>query len=178
MTHAEQGLDKLDTPPQEVALPIIHRKPWGSWILGGVVVLGLALLLWMAWERKIIDGRIFATYLLSPAILSAAAHAVMLGTLALLLACGIGFISALMRLSSNPILYGLSATYVYFFRGTPMLIQLLFWFNAVPTIFPRIYIALPWMDAPLVNVSRMCNVIATDAARHAGHVFAYVFCCS
>jgi len=138
----------------EVApLPIVHRRPWGSWILGAVVLVGLAVLFFVAWQRKIVDGRIFATYIFSPAILSATVNAVVLGTLTLLLACGIGFVSALMRLSSNPVLYGLSAIYVYFFRGTPMLIQLLFWFNAVPTIFPHIYIALPWMDAPLVDAA-------------------------
>jgi len=144
--QTRQGL-----PLDPIPLPIIHRRPWGSWILGGVVLAGVTWLIFMGWQRQIVDGRVFSAYIFSPAILAAALNAVILGTLALLLACVIGFISALMRLSKNPILYGMSATYVYFFRGTPMLIQLLFWFNAVPTIFPHIYIALPFMDAPLVD---------------------------
>ena len=43
-----------------------------------------------------------------------------------------------MRVSGNPILVAFSSTYVYLFRGTPMLIQLIFWFNALPIMFPAI----------------------------------------
>jgi len=135
------------------SLPIIHRKAWGSRIFGLCVLATLAVLFVVAWQRQIVDGNIFAAYIFNPSILTATVNAVVLGTLALILAGLIGFVSALMRLSHNPILSGLSAVYVYFFRGTPMLIQLLFWFNAVPTLFPVIYLHLPFMDAPLIDAA-------------------------
>jgi len=135
------------------SLPIIYRRAWGSQIFGLFVLLMLVVLFFAAWQRQIIDAGIFADYIFNPAILTGAVNAVILGTLALILAGMIGFVSALMRLSHNPILSSLSAVYVYFFRGTPMLIQLLFWFNAVPTIFPVIYLHLPFMDAPLIDAS-------------------------
>jgi len=135
------------------SLPIIYRRAWGSQIFGLFVLAVLAIIFIAAWQRQIIDARVFAAYIFNPAILTGAINAVILGTLALLLAGLIGFVSALMRLSHNPILSSLSAIYVYFFRGTPMLIQLLFWFNAVPTIFPVIYLHLPFMDAPLIDAA-------------------------
>jgi polar amino acid transport system permease protein len=40
-----------------------------------------------------------------------------------------------MRMSKNPLLNGPANLYVWFFRGTPLLIQLLFWYNGVPQLF-------------------------------------------
>ena len=42
-----------------------------------------------------------------------------------------------MRLSKNPVLAHVSWRYIWFFRGTPVLVQLLIWFN-LALIFPRI----------------------------------------
>jgi polar amino acid transport system permease protein len=69
-----------------------------------------------------------------------------------------------MRVSGNPILVALSSTYVYLFRGTPMLIQLIFWFNAVPIMFKTITIWLPFMDAPLVSMPTTAVVTPFIAA--------------
>lgn len=40
-----------------------------------------------------------------------------------------GVILALMRLSGNPMVAGASWFYTWFFRGTPVLVQLIFWYN-------------------------------------------------
>ena len=112
--------------------------------VGAIVLAGMRV--------RILDLEVFSQYLFSPLILRGALNALILGTLALLIASVIGFVAALMRLSGNPILVALSATYVYLFRGTPMLIQLIFWFNAVPIMFPHLTITLPFMGAPLIDV--------------------------
>lgn len=134
-------------------LPIIHRRRWGSWLLGAIVLLAVIAVAMAALRAQILDFAVFGSYIFNPLILTGAVNALVLGTLALFIAALIGFIAALMRVSGNPILAGLSAIYVYLFRGTPMLIQLIFWFNAVPIMFPNIYIALPFMDAPLIDAS-------------------------
>jgi polar amino acid transport system permease protein len=69
--------------------------------------------------------------------------------------------------SGNPILVAVSSTYVYFFRGTPMLIQILFWYNAFPTMFPRLHIAIPLTDIVLADV-RMTTIITPFIAALAG----------
>ena len=43
----------------------------------------------------------------------------------------------MMRQSPNPIVSGSSWLYIWFFRGTPLLVQLLFWYN-IATLFPVI----------------------------------------
>ena len=148
-------------------LPIIHRRRWGSWILGIAVLAFVAVLVVASFRARIIDVAVFSEYIVSGEILMGAVNAVVLGTLALFIAALIGFVAALMRVSGNPILSGIAAVYVYLFRGTPMLIQLIFWFNAVPIMFPNIYLALPFMDAPLINASTT-NIVTPFLAALAG----------
>jgi polar amino acid transport system permease protein len=55
----------------------------------------------------------------------------------------LGVTFAVMRLSKNPVLSVVSSFYIWFFRGTPVLVQLLFWYNAVPQVFKTLTIAIP-----------------------------------
>ncbi|MFK0383928.1 amino acid ABC transporter permease [Agrobacterium sp. NPDC090273] len=132
-------------------LPIVHRRRWGAWIFGAIALLIVVTIVQAAFQSRIINVGVFANYIFSPLIVMGAVNALILGTLALFIASVIGFVAALMRVSGNPILVAISATYVYLFRGTPMLIQLIFWFNAVPIMFPLITISLPFMAEPLVS---------------------------
>ncbi|UUW92026.1 amino acid ABC transporter permease [Pimelobacter simplex] len=49
---------------------------------------------------------------------------------------------AVMRLSANPVVRTFAFAYVSFFRGTPVLVQLLFWFN-LAALYPVISFGLP-----------------------------------
>ncbi|WP_353476273.1 amino acid ABC transporter permease (plasmid) [Salipiger sp. H15] len=145
MTAAQSHL--APEPAQEV----VHRRNWGAWLLG-FLCLGLVLAILRAGiEARILDPGLFVQYLFSRQILIGARNALVLGSLAMVLACGVGLVVALMRVSGNPIMASLAAIYVYFFRGTPMLIQLLFWFNAVPIMFGEIRIPLPFTDVLLLQ---------------------------
>jgi polar amino acid transport system permease protein len=53
-----------------------------------------------------------------------------------------GTILAVMRLSPNPLVAGASWIYIWFFRGTPLLVQILFWFN-IAALYPRFAVGIP-----------------------------------
>jgi polar amino acid transport system permease protein len=48
-----------------------------------------------------------------------------------------------MRLSKNPLVSSAAWIYVWFFRGTPLLVQILFWFN-ISALFPTVSIGVPF----------------------------------
>jgi polar amino acid transport system permease protein len=56
-----------------------------------------------------------------------------------------------MRISKNPVLAAVSSFYIWFFRGTPVLVQLLFWFNGVPSVFKNLTIAIPFTHITLYS---------------------------
>ncbi len=146
---------------------VVHRRHWGAWIFGGLVLLALVLLVRAAISAKVVDAGVFLSYVFSKNILIGAGNSIMLGSVALLLAVAVGLVVAMMRVSGNPILVGFSATYVYVFRGTPMLIQLIFWFNAFPIMFPTLHLAVPFTDVVLLSMP-MTQVITPYGAALAG----------
>lgn len=158
------SIDVIAGPPEA---RIIRRRRWGAWLLGVAVLLSILVILIAGARARIIDVDVFLHYLASGEVLVGARNAILVGTVSMVVALTVGLVAALMRLSGNPILSGVSATYVYFFRGTPMLIQILFWYNAFPTMFPQLYLAIPFTDIVLVN-ERMPLVITPFIAAVAG----------
>ena len=54
---------------------------------------------------------------------------------------GVGL--AVMRLSKNPIVSGVAWVYIWFFRGTPVLVQLFIWFN-LPSVLQSVSLGIPF----------------------------------
>jgi polar amino acid transport system permease protein len=74
----------------------------------------------------------------------------------MLLGSVLGMVFAVMRLSENRVANGSAWLYVWLFRGTPVLLQLLLWFN-LAIVFPSIGIPGLWHD-------RTINVITPFVA--------------
>jgi len=55
----------------------------------------------------------------------------------------LGVVLAVMRLSPNPLLSNVAYGYIWFFRGTPVLVQLIFWFN-LAVLVPNISLGIPF----------------------------------
>jgi polar amino acid transport system permease protein len=55
----------------------------------------------------------------------------------------LGVILALMRLSDSPVLKATSNAYIWFFRGTPLLVQLILLYN-ISALYPRLIIGVPF----------------------------------
>jgi polar amino acid transport system permease protein len=68
----------------------------------------------------------------------------------------LGVIFAVMRLSHNPVTSGVAWLYVWLFRGTPVLLQILLWFN-LALIFPTI-------GLPFVGSDKTINIITPFVA--------------
>lgn len=63
-----------------------------------------------------------------------------------------GVTIAIMRLSPNRLLSSTAWSYTWFFRGTPIYVQLLFWFN-VAAIYPKVTIGLPFLPVTFVHLN-------------------------
>jgi polar amino acid transport system permease protein len=66
----------------------------------------------------------------------------------------LGIVLAVMRLSPNPLVSGSSWLYIWFFRGTPLLVQLLFW-GFIAALFPRITLGVPFGGPAIIDVSAL-----------------------
>ena len=55
----------------------------------------------------------------------------------------LGMALAVMRLSPNPVVSGAAWFYIWIFRGTPVLVQILLWYN-VAALYPRFSLGIPF----------------------------------
>lgn len=143
---------------------VVHRKDRVAWF-AGVITLGLlGLIVYAGISARIVDPQIFRNYVFNYEIIVGVKNALLIGTLSLFISVGLGLVVAMARLSDNPILTTVGAGYVYLFRGTPMLIQILFWYNALPMMFPSVTISIPWTGITLLNVQMIDMVTPFRAA--------------
>jgi polar amino acid transport system permease protein len=82
-------------------------------------------------------------YLFSSRVLDGLRVTIELTVIAMAIGIVLGVVLAVMRLSPNPLVSGASWIYVWFFRGTPVLVQLLFW-SYISALYPRISLGIPF----------------------------------
>jgi polar amino acid transport system permease protein len=130
-----------DEPAGE--LPVVPVRHPGRWV-AAVVLLVLAAMLghWLV-ATDGLKWDVVDHYLFDPTIVQAARRTVVLTVLAMLIGVSLGVVIAIMRLSTNPIVGGAAWLYVWFFRGTPVLVQVLFWYN-LPAVLHSLSVGVPF----------------------------------
>jgi polar amino acid transport system permease protein len=109
------------------------------------VLLGLlALLTRLIVNSRFADFAVVGHYLANRSILEGLRNTLVISVLAQVVGIALGITFSVMRLSKNPVLSVTSWLYIWFFRGTPVLVQLLFWFNAVPLVFKTFAVSVPF----------------------------------
>jgi polar amino acid transport system permease protein len=89
------------------------------------------------------EWSVVGEYLFDPRILHGAVITIELTVIAMAIGITLGVLLAVMRLSPNPLVSGASWFYIWFFRGTPLLVQLLFWYN-IAALYPKIGLGVPF----------------------------------
>jgi polar amino acid transport system permease protein len=114
--------------PAEQIQAIPARHP-GRWIGTAIVLIIVALLLIGISTNRNFDWGVVRQYFTTSAILQGLVRTLELTVIAMVIGVVLGIVLAVMRLSPVPIVSGASWVYIWFFRGTPVLVQLLFWYN-------------------------------------------------
>jgi polar amino acid transport system permease protein len=89
------------------------------------------------------EWNVVANYFLSRRVLAGLGVTILLTVVCMAIGIALGVVLAVMRLSANPLLSGSSWLYIWFFRGTPVLVQLLVWFN-LAFLYPKISVGIPF----------------------------------
>lgn len=128
--------------PDMSGLPVARRLHWGRWLAAALILLAVAALA-RAFANGQIEWPYVGRFLTVPVILDGIKNTVIMAVLAMALGIVLGVIVAVMRLSPNPVLASVAAGYTWLFRGTPLILQLLLWFN-LALVFPTIGIPGLW----------------------------------
>jgi polar amino acid transport system permease protein len=133
--------DKRTGRPEEIeAVPVRHP---GRWIAAAIILLFVAAGIKSVVTSKGFQWGVVGDYLFNSTILHGVVATIYLTVLCQAIGIVLGVLAAVMRLSPNPIVSGASWLYVWFFRGTPLLVQILFWYN-IAALFPTISLGIPF----------------------------------
>lgn len=125
-------------PDLEIApLQVVPLKRYGRMAIAVVAAVLAGAFLYTLITSENLEWSAVGRYMFDPVILQGVVLTVQLTVLAVAIGIVLGIILALMKLSENRVLILLADLYLWFFRGTPQLIQLIFWFN-LAFLFPRI----------------------------------------
>jgi polar amino acid transport system permease protein len=139
------------THPSETLTAVPLRHP-GRWVSAAVLLVLAAMLVHsLAFSTVERGGKreprfqwdVVGQYLFSSRVLRGLEVTLELTAVAMAIGIVLGIVLAVMRLSPNPIMTTVSWVYIWFFRGTPVLVQLLFWYN-IAYIFPQFTLGIPF----------------------------------
>jgi polar amino acid transport system permease protein len=133
------------------------RHP-GRWVAGAVVLLLVAIVVYSVATNPRFGWGTFGDFFFDHRILHGVVVTIELTVISMAIGIVLGVLLAVMRLSPNPLVAASSWTYVWLFRGTPVLVQILFW-SFISALYPRISFGVPFGGPELLHGS--ANAVIT-----------------
>lgn len=134
MAHVKDGITLIEAKP-------VPRP--GRWI-SAVIVAIFALLLAKGFiTNDNYQWDVVGKWLFSKTIVSGVVYTLILTVIAMIIGTILAITFAIMRQSINPVLRWVATAYIWFFRGTPIYTQLIFW-SLLPTLYPQIELGIPF----------------------------------
>src|SRR5258708_22113015 len=139
MTEAAQPV-----PPDQIkANPVAHPGPWVAAL--GILLVAGAVGKSIASNPRFQWGGV-GHYFFNAPVLRGLVTTLELTAISMAIGIAIGTLLAVMRLSPNPLVSTASWVYIWFFRGTPVLVQILFWYN-IAALYPRFPLGIPFVPS-------------------------------
>ena len=142
--------------------PRVHRRgplEYAAWALCVVVAIGVSRTLV---TNENYQWDVVGQYFTAPTVLAGLRLTIVLTILAMFFGTLLGLLIAVMRASTVRPVRLLASGYVTFFRGTPVLVQLIFWFS-IAALYPNIAVGIPFTGvSQAVDVNALMS--ATTAA--------------
>ena len=153
--------DGLDIPNRIKALPV---KRTGPIVAAIIVALFAAMLVQALVTNPRFEWNVVWKYLFDENVREGIKYTLLLTVISMVIAIILAVILAVMRKSINPVLRGVSWFYIWFFRGTPVYTQLVFW-GLFAVLVPRIGVGIPftsiefWLGLALNEAAYLAEIV-------------------
>lgn len=134
------GQNKDDAPVLNNPVPVRHP---GRWVSAAVILLLVAGFLQSMFTNPNFRWDVVGTYILDVKVVQGVGWTLLLTVASMVLAIVLAILLAVMRQSDNPVFRWTSWVWVWFFRGTPVYTQLVFW-GLVTVLYPAITLGIPF----------------------------------
>ena len=127
------------------------RRP-GRWVAAALVLVLAATIIRSLATNPRFEWGLVGDYFFTHQVIRGLLVTLELTVISMAIGIVLGVILAVMRLSPNPLVSGASWSYIWLFRGVPVLVQLLFW-NFVSALYPEIALGVPFGGPDLVHLN-------------------------
>ena len=124
MSTSELSDERTGRPEDIKAVPVRHP---GRWVAAAIVLVVVASLVRSVINNPNFEWHVVGQYLFDSRVLHGVVVTIRLTVISMVIGVVLGVVLAVMRLSPNRLISGSSWLYIWFFRGTPLLVQILFW---------------------------------------------------
>ncbi|MFT0761621.1 amino acid ABC transporter permease [Scrofimicrobium sp. R131] len=125
---------------------LLHARPVprpGRWVSAFLVLVIVALVIKGLITNPNFQWSLMGQWVFSKTIMTGVLYTLLLTVVAMVIGTVLAITMAVMRQSPNPVLRYVAMFYIWFFRGTPIYTQLIFW-SLLPSLYPQISIAIPF----------------------------------
>ncbi|QNB06977.1 amino acid ABC transporter permease [Herbaspirillum frisingense] len=130
-------------------LKVVPRRYYGRWLSAALILLALGFVV-HAFAHGQIEWAVVAKFMTAKVILQGLLNTILMTIYAMVVGIVLGVVFAVMVMSPNKLLKAVATFYIWFFRGTPLLLQMLLWFN-LALVFPTMGIP-GWFEARTVDI--------------------------
>lgn len=122
---------------------IIGRPRPMMWVATVVVIALAGMVAFSIVTNPRFEWDVVGQYFFSASVLQGLWKTIELTIVSMVIGIVIGLVIALMRIAHNPVLNAVAGAYVWFFRGTPLLVQLVILYN-ISALYPQITLGVPF----------------------------------
>ena len=158
---------------EDVTEKVVPVRHFGRWVGVALVAVVVAMIVHTLLSRISTGGsspttwrfswNIVGQYFTTSEILHGLLTTIELTVISMVIGVVLGITIAVMRLSPNRVLSGSAWTYTWFFRGTPVLVQILVWFN-IAILYPTLSIGVPFTHWDIVRFKTATTLTAFGAS--------------
>jgi len=168
-------------------LEVVPLRHYGRWLGVFFVALAVAMVVHTLWSKlpdptgrtvcRTVDGvkschpalvwrfgwDVVHQYFFSHLIFAGLWLTLQITFFSMLIGIALGIVVAVMRLSPNRVLSGTAWTYTWFLRGTPVIVQLFFWYF-LHLLYPQLSLGIPFFHVTFLNINTSSVFSALNAA--------------
>lgn len=115
-------------------LKVVPRRFYGRWFSALLILVCLGFVI-NAFAHGQIEWKVVAQFMTAKVIMHGLLNTILMTIYAMVVGIVLGVVFAVMVMSPNKLLKAVASFYIWFFRGTPLLLQMLLWFN-LALVFP------------------------------------------
>jgi polar amino acid transport system permease protein len=153
VSTSELSEERTERPEEIEAVPVRHPGRWIAAII--VLIVGASIVRSVVSNtgpNKGFQWTWVGHYLFDSHIEHGALVTLRLTVLSMVIGIVLGIVLAVMRRSPNPLVSGSSWLYIWFFRGTPLLVQILFW-SFFGALYHNIVLGVPFGGPSIIHAS-------------------------